>query len=557
MILQHNEYMNFERLTQVLKDFEKKFPDLCELKVIGQTEKNFDIWMMTITKKNSNKPTKPGFWVDGNTHATELAGSQACIYLIDYLLSASETPEIKDLLENVVFYIVPRISVEGAEAALSERKLYRSSPAVFPLTVPQEDFICKDMNSDNEILFMRVEDSAGAFKVCPNDSRLMISREPYDSTGPFYHLFPEGEFKNFDGFRKNYSNPNCFDLNRQAPAGFSPSEYGAGPIPLYLKEAKVLANNFIQRPNIFGVTTHHTFGGVLLRPSSTRPDSDFDTHDLEVFKVQGKIGEEVTGYKGHSTYHDFKYNPKKSTTGVWDDWHYDHRGVFSWTTEIWNLAFHAGVKVEKPLETYQNMRSENLRKMFLWCIQNLNQDEFFQPWTSFNHPQLGKVEIGGWKLLFTVFNPPPKFLAIELNKVTQFTIKSAMMGPRVTAEVFKIENWGKNIFSVKIKIKNSGYLPTYGSEMAKSIGIYDTPRAYIKLNSDLKLKEGKAELELKHLTGRSKGEPWISPLWGSEVNNSNEELIHYVIEAGDNSDKKIEWTANYGFGGQIKLQINL
>ena len=49
---------------------------------------------------------------------------------------------------------------------------------------------------------MRVEDSAGAFKVCPKDSRLMISREPYDSIGPFYHLFPEGEFKNFDGFKR-------------------------------------------------------------------------------------------------------------------------------------------------------------------------------------------------------------------------------------------------------------------------------------------------------------------------------------------------------------------
>ena len=149
MNLTHNRYFNFSELTSTLQDFEKKYPDLCKVTSLGKTEGGFDIWLMTLTKDVQKSPdAKPGFWVDGNTHATELAGCQACVHLIDSLLSRHQEPQIQDLLQHVTFYIVPRISVEGAELAVTNNKYVRSSPEIFPAHVPQENFLEKDLDGD-------------------------------------------------------------------------------------------------------------------------------------------------------------------------------------------------------------------------------------------------------------------------------------------------------------------------------------------------------------------------------------------------------------------------
>ena len=39
----------------------------------------------------------------------------------------------------------------------------------------------------------------------------------------------------------------------------------------------------------------------------------------------------MTGYPNISVYHDFRYHPKEVITGVFDDWMYDHLGVYAWT----------------------------------------------------------------------------------------------------------------------------------------------------------------------------------------------------------------------------------
>lgn len=554
MNLQHSEYYNYAKLTSVLKNFAQKYPDFCELTSIGKTQGGFDIWLMTLTANIKNQPgSKPGFWVDGNTHATELAGCQACIHLMDTLLSKSQETQIRDLLENVTFYIVPRISVEGAEAAITSGELYRSSPEIFPMHVPHENFQEKDIDGDGHALMMRVKDPSGAFKVSHDDPRLMVTREPYEFEGEFYHLLPEGEFLNFDGFKKSYVDTKRFDLNRQAPNQFSPSEYGAGPLPMYLNEAKALAQAFVDRPNIVGVTTHHTFGGFLLRPSSMRADSDLPSFDLDIYKIQGKMGEKLTGYKPYSVFHDFRYNPKKTTTGTWDDWHYDHRGVFSWTTEIWSLAQKAGVSFNQPLEYYQNPTPEDLLKMIKWCDQNLSPGQFFKSWTKFKHHQLGDVEIGGWMGLYTLRNPPHQFLAAELEKLTAFTIHQALMSPRVRAEVHSLEKLGSDLYRLKIKTQNSGYLPTNVSEAARNLGVYNSPRAEIKLSSKQVLVQGKTEMSGAHLAGRSVDLPWTSPLWGSSIDNKHEDLFDYIIKGtGD-----IHWTVDYQMGGKKELRLQL
>ncbi len=96
--------------------------------------------------------------------------------------------------------------------------------------------------------------------------------------------------------------------------------------------------------NINIAVTYHTFGGVILRPYSTKADQEMETEDLWIYQKMGKLGEEITGYKAASTFHDFKYHPKEVTTGAFDDWFYDHLGVFACTTELWDLPQELGLR---------------------------------------------------------------------------------------------------------------------------------------------------------------------------------------------------------------------
>ena len=97
----------------------------------------------------------------------------------------------------------------------------------------------------------------------------------------------------------------------------------------------------IAHPNICGYNAFHTSGGVLLRPSSTKPDRELPPTDVWRWTRLGERVTELSGYPVHSVYEDFTWDPSKVMSGVADDWAYEHLGVYSWTTEFWDVIARA------------------------------------------------------------------------------------------------------------------------------------------------------------------------------------------------------------------------
>lgn len=83
----------------------------------------------------------------------------------------------------------------------------------------------------------------------------------------------------------------------------------------------------------------------------------------------------------------------------------------------------------------------------------------FVPWTPFTHPELGPVEIGGFRPC-AVTNPPPDQLAELGRKHGAFTVKLAGMLPRVRIVDTKVTSHGGGVFTVTAEIENAGYFPT-------------------------------------------------------------------------------------------------
>ncbi|MCA9759893.1 MAG: carboxypeptidase, partial [Candidatus Eisenbacteria bacterium] len=165
-------------------------------------------------------------------------------------------------------------------------------------------------------------------------------------------------------------------------------------------------------PNIFGAITFHTFSRVILRPFSSKPDDEMDTTDLWVYQAIGERGTELTKYPCCSVNHDFRYHPKQVIGGAFDDWAYEHLGVFAFTIELWDLATASGIteKAEKKkfIEWFRIHPVEDDYKILDFV--NENAPKALVPWREFDHPQLGKIEIGGWDWMYSWRNPPHALL---------------------------------------------------------------------------------------------------------------------------------------------------
>jgi hypothetical protein len=63
-----------------------------------------------------------------------------------------------------------------------------------------------------------------------------------------------------------------------------------------------------------------------------------------------------------------------------------------------------------------------------WNDEEL-EGEGFASWTPYDHPQLGKVEIGGWRRRFTARNPPLRFLRDECALYVPWMVWLAQQSP--------------------------------------------------------------------------------------------------------------------------------
>jgi murein tripeptide amidase MpaA len=538
-----NKFYRYTELTRLLKEYAREYPDLIRLESIGKSHEGRDVWLVTATSfKSGIDAEKPAFWVDGNIHASEVTASAAALYLIHSLVTKYKTdPNITRALDTRVFYIVPRVNPDGAEWALADRpKIIRSSTREYPFADdPVEGLVFgEDIDGDGRILQMRIEDPNGAWKVYPDDPRLMVRRDPIETGGKYYRILPEGLLKNYDGVTIKVLGPKQgLDLNRNFPAGWRPEgdQHGAGPYPASEPEARNLVDFIARHPNITGTISFHTMSGVLLRPYDDRPDEEFPTSDLWTYQKIGEKGTEITGYPNISVFHDFKYHPKQVITGGFDTWTYDHAGIFSWTVEFWSPMKQAGIEKFKFIDWYREHPVEDDLKLLKWNDDVL-QGKGYVNWYTYKHPQLGKVELGGWDILHMWTNPPLEFLEKEISPFPAWIVWHTLISPRLVLWETKVIALGGDSYRIRFVVQNEGWLPTYVTKKALDRKLTRGVIAEISLPRGASLESGKERQELGELEGRA-----YKPVNPDENEESTDERV------------KVEWVVKAKRGTKIKL----
>jgi murein tripeptide amidase MpaA len=500
-------YYTYDDFVALLRALVEEYPQLATLHSIGESYEGRDIWLVTITNQATGADDeKPAFWLDANIHATEVTGSTAALHLIAHLLGNYDADAtVKRLVDQRTFYILPRFNPDGAELALTTPHRIRSSKRPYPFEDERDGLYDADIDGDGAIVQMRVPDPAGEWRVSEHDERLLVRRKPDEEGGTYYRLYTEGLLRNWDGINLKVAPPlQGLDINRNFPFDWQPEaqQYGAGPYPSSEPEVRAVMEFIVKHPNIYAAITDHTFSGVILRPYSTRPDDDMDTHDLTVYKKISDRGTELIGYPGVSVYHGFRYDPKEVTTGAFDDWIYDHLGVFCYTVELWDIVGEAGIKQRDFIGWLKDHPEEDDLKILRWLDEH-NNGAGFQRWRPFEHPQLGTVELGGWERMYTWSNPPAKFLEAECRKNTAFALAVAATGPRLDMRELSATHLGEDLYRVRLVLVNNGFLPTVGSRQADKRKAVRPIEVELALADGMTLELGELKQEIGQLEGRS------------------------------------------------------
>jgi len=466
-----DRYYRYDDLTRILRAFASEYPSLLSIDSTGKSHEGRDIWIATITNDaTGSHETKPAFWCDGNIHASEVSASAAVLYLIAKLCKGyGKDPTLTRALDTRTFYLVPRLNPDGAEWALEDvPRIIRSSTRPYPY---DEDDLYgierRDVDGDGRILSIRIPDPNGPWKISQEEPRLMKKREPGESGGAFYRVIPEGLFHHYDGITmRGRKIKEGLDMNRNFPSAWriESEQSGAGPFPTSEPEIRACVEAICKRPNICGAVTFHTFSGVHLRPPSRMPDDDIPAEDLWNYKSIGQKGFEMTGYPAISNYHEFKYHPKEVITGVFDDWMYEHRGVYAWTTEIWSPQRQAGITDYKYIDWFRDHPFDDDVKLLKWSDDKLGGRGYVD-WYEFDHPQLGKVEMGGWDPHYAFRNPPPDFLEAEIAPLADWVVWQALTSPKLELREVRVE--GSGPWRIRFVVQNTGWLPTNVTKIAE------------------------------------------------------------------------------------------
>ena len=521
MQLKHDRYLVHAEFTAALQELVATFPALAHLEAIGQSFHGREIWAVTLTNQaTGSHDRKPGFYIDGNNHGEEVITSAITLYTIDLLLSEyGQDPDITRLLDTRAVYVLPRVNPDGVELCLTTPYRTVGTGRYHPADEYPTGLHLEDVDGDGEIRQMAIPDPRGEWKHSPREPRLLIQRQPWEAGGEYFRMLPEGMLRDWDGITLPIIPPRHGNLNRQFPVNWEPEggEYGSGDFPLNEPEAMAMAHFVLSHPNITGAQAYHSHGGLILRPSGFRRDSELPAADLEIFKALGAIGTEITGYPVISTYEDFTPNLRSPRHGVFSDWLYDRFGIPALSSEVWDIETEVGIAKPQYFSTRPHNEAEQIR-FLQWA--DTHSPRAHQDWHEFAHPQLGTVLLGGWDPFYIHRNPPPKLIGQVAQPNALFTVRHALASPLLRLRAVTAQRIGPDLYIVRVQVENQGYLATHLTHQVQILNKGGDVTVALELDESCDMLMGQPVVKIGDLAGREERrmpyDPWRRP-WGESA----------------------------------------
>ncbi len=485
-------YYDYNGLTVFLRACADGSGGRMRLESLARSEEGRDIWLAVLTDPATGKPgDKPAYHVQANVHARELAGTTAAARLIHTLLSDSEA---RSRLRDVTFYIIPRVNPDGAEYSLTRNGPIRSRNEI---REKPNGLIPQDLDGDGKIRLMRWQDPTGPFAVDPEDSRFLVSRRPEDR-GPFYRQHVEGLIHDYDG-GEIVSSTRGFDFNRNYPADWD-RNVDRADYPLKHPEMRAVAEFLLEQRNIFAGIDFHCGTQAVLRLAVS--SGEIPESDLERMLEVGLMAERITGLTLMNT-QDYRepWRKRINLPGNSNLFAYRMLGMSWFTIELGNSYSSAGIGAREYFGADRRTRERDfMRRVLKFVDAHPDHAWNWKAWTAFEHPQLGKIEIGGTSTGNLIMPYPPHLRELS-EKTSAFIMRHAGLHPAIELAGTASERMADGVYRIRARVANIGAFGTDVMTTAAGGRTHEPVRVRLRFSGNAKVISRPATYEFPDIPG--------------------------------------------------------
>jgi len=390
---------------------------------------------------------RPEVLIVANLDGDRLAASDLALRLARHLAAGSP------LLEAATVHVVPLANPDGAARAFAGGDPWRGAPVDEDRDgLPDEDGP-RDLDGDGRALWMRVPDPRGAMLPDPADPRATREAKKDEGEAGGWLLVREGA--DADGDRREVEDaPGGARLDANFPQRWREHQPESGNYPLSEPEARGLADFMLAHPHVALVIVLDDEDNVASPPKGKdrleRAAGEPHADDAKLLKIWSKrlYGEDGKG-AGES-----KPRGGDDSSGSFADWAYHQAGALVIESGLWSPPRETKLAGAEDLPKEASDEAKELR----WQ-DAVYGGAAFAPWQEFEHPEHGKVEIGGW-LPLTRANPPAGEMDALTARWTGFCDGLGADFARIAWEQVEVTALGEGVFEARALLVNRGLMAT-------------------------------------------------------------------------------------------------
>jgi len=476
-------YYAYAEWTRIMKDIQKKYPQLSDIQSIGKSRMGRDQHLITITAKATGKhQDKPAMWVDGAIHGNEVNGITCSLYLMWYLLTRYDyDPYVHELVDSCTFYILPGLHVDANDSFVrypntphNPREPYR--PEDNDGDGLYDEDRTEDVDGDGELSTMYMEDPKGSFKLSPDGRRFLPIADDKEGGIRFRMIGPEGFDNDGDGMI-NEDDIGGPDPNRNYPYGWNLP--AGNPYPMSEPETRNVYEFQLAHPNIYASFHYHNTGRLIMfqvppekparsqNPEQNQQRRQYFEQRLAEMKKANKYAQLFDRQVPEAYQHDMdiqteivtmgarilkNYNPVLA--GLSGQAHaatYYMLGAYSYLIELWGSP---------NFEADENEDGRVTDEEYLkWVDTELTGEGWIDP-HPVDHPDLGNIWIGGTRQKHTQRTPPARYIEMEAFKNAQFVMYCASQFPKVVITNISVIPKTNDLYWIEAEVKNDKVYPT-------------------------------------------------------------------------------------------------
>ncbi len=551
-------YYRAEEVNTQLRSIHLSHQEQTRLHSLGTSFGGFEVQLLEIGEEaQTNNKTKPAVFVAANIDGQYPIASMGALYLIDQLLT--QPARYTDVTWYILPLGHPEGAQHFFAEPLATNTR-NTRPFNDDMDDATDEDGCEDLNGDGYITQMRVKDPSGSVLPDTTDARKLRRPDSKKAEKGLYTLYTEGIDNDGDGkynedgiggTNNGVSFPHLFKYHGKTSGLWAGQEEEVYGILQFMHTHHEIAmvmsyggTNFcLQAPksgrkgsssqsslkvprryaSMIGADPNqsYTMTQVISMMKAALPGRPVDASTvagmLGLGPAVNPLPDDLKFYTSYST--DYKkylkkqgdtlkrVDPKPAQDGSFELWAYYHLGLPVFSQNFWTVP---KIETEKDGSTKKDTTAQKAEKKpkakakfdgelnFLAYSDSLLDGKGFVEWTEFDHPQLGKVEIGG-KVPYADVVPDPKEVESLLSVQVPWVFTLVKDIPRLEIEAHKVKTRGEGLYALEIWIRNTGKLP-YPTAMGKRNKV-PAPAAVVVSGEELEFLSGRERTVLSGLDG--------------------------------------------------------